>query len=214
MTEVLSELGRFGVVPVVKIDRVADAAPLGKALIAGELPCAEITFRTAAAEEAIRSLASAFPELLLGAGTVLTLEQAKKAVAAGARFIVSPGFSPALVDWCQSSGVPVLPGVATPTDVMMALEKGLSIVKFFPAEAFGGVATLKALSAPFGGVRFVPTGGINARNLADYLILPSVHACGGSWMVEGKLLAGGQFDEITLLAAEARAIVRQVRGAG
>lgn len=214
MTEVLSELGRFGVVPVVKIDRVADAAPLGKALIAGGLPCAEITFRTAAAEEAIRSLASAFPELLLGAGTVLTLEQAAKAVAAGARFIVSPGFSPALVDWCQSSGVPVLPGVATPTDVIMALEKGLSIVKFFPAEAFGGVATLKALSAPFGGVRFVPTGGINAGNLADYLSLPSVHACGGSWMVEGKLLAGGQFDEIARLAAEARAIVRQVRGAG
>ena len=214
MTEVLSELGRLGVVPVVRIDKAADAAPLGKALIAGGLSCAEITFRTAAAEEAIRSLASAFPELLLGAGTVLTLDQAKKAVAAGARFIVSPGFSPALVDWCQSSGVPVLPGVATPTDIMMALEKGLSIVKFFPAEAFGGVATLKALSAPFGGVRFVPTGGINARNLADYLSLPSVHACGGSWMVEGKLLAGGQFDEITRLSAEARAIVRQVRGAG
>ena len=214
MTEVLSELGRLGVVPVVKIDRVADAVPMGEALIAGGLLCAEITFRTAAAEQAIRGLASAFPELLLGAGTVLTIDQAKKAVAAGARFIVSPGFSPALVDWCQSSGVFVLPGVATPTDIMMALEKGLSIVKFFPAEAFGGVATLKALSAPFGGVRFVPTGGINLRNLADYLSLPSVHACGGSWMVEGKLLAGGQFEEITRLSAEARAIVQQVRGAG
>jgi 2-dehydro-3-deoxyphosphogluconate aldolase / (4S)-4-hydroxy-2-oxoglutarate aldolase len=212
--DTLGALGRLGVVPVVKIDRAADALPLGEALIAGGLPCAEITFRTSAAEEAIRSLAVAFPELLLGAGTVLTLGQAERAASAGARFIVSPGFSPALVDWCRQNDMTVLPGVATPTEIMMAIDKGLSVMKFFPAESLGGVATLKALSAPFGHVTFIPTGGISARNLLDYLSLPAVHACGGSWMVETKLISGGQFDEIARLSAEARAIVRQVRGEG
>ena len=144
MSETLTALGQIGLVPVVKIDRAADAVPLGQALVAGGLPCAEITFRTAAAEESIRNLAAALPEMLLGAGTVLTVEQAEKAVSAGARFIVSPGFGPAVVDWCQRQGVPVLPGVATPTEIMMALDKGIKIVKFFPAEALGGIATLKA----------------------------------------------------------------------
>jgi 2-dehydro-3-deoxyphosphogluconate aldolase / (4S)-4-hydroxy-2-oxoglutarate aldolase len=212
MSEMLTALGLIGLVPVVKIDRAADAVPLGQALVAGGLPCAEITFRTAAAEEAIRNLAAALPEMMLGAGTVLTVEQAEKAVSAGARFIVSPGFGPAVVDWCLRQGVPVLPGVATPTEIMMALDKGIKIVKFFPAEALGGIATLKALSAPFGGVKFMPTGGVSAANLPDYLALPAVHACGGTWMVEGKLIAGGQFAEITRLAAEARGIVRRVRG--
>ncbi len=148
----------------------------------------------------------------MGAGTVLTVDQAERAVGAGARFIVSPGFGPAVVDWCLSKGVPVLPGVVTPTELMTALERGIQIVKFFPAEAYGGIATLKALSAPFGGVKFMPTGGISASNLAAYLSVPAVHAVGGSWMVEGKLIAEGQFAEVTRLAAEARAIVRQVRG--
>jgi 2-dehydro-3-deoxyphosphogluconate aldolase / (4S)-4-hydroxy-2-oxoglutarate aldolase len=206
MSELLAELGRVGLVPVVKIDKAADAVPLGEALVAGGLPC------TAAAEEAIRNLAAAIPEMMLGAGTVLTVEQAEKAVIAGARFIVSPGFGPAVVDWCLRQGVPVLPGAATPTEIMAALDRGVKIVKFFPAEALGGIATLNALSAPFGGVKFMPTGGISAANLPDYLALPAVHACGGTWMVEGKLIVSGQFAEITRLAAEARAIVRRVRG--
>jgi len=212
MTHVIAMLGQIGLVPVVKLDRAADAVPLGQALIAGGLPCAEITFRTAAAAEAIGLLANACPDLLLGAGTVLTVEQAELAVDAGARFIVSPGFSPAVVDWCLHRGVPVIPGVVTPTELMVALDKGLNILKFFPAEAYGGIATLKALSAPFGGVKFMPTGGVSAKNLAEYLSLPSVHAVGGSWMVEGKLIASGNFAEVTRLAAEARAIVRQTRG--
>ncbi len=213
MPEVMETLGRIGRVPVVKIDRAADAVPLGRALIAGGLPCAEITFRTAAAEEAIGSLAAACrDELVIGAGTVLTIDQAERAVRAGARFIVSPGFSPALVDWCLAHGVPVMPGCVTPTEIMAALDKGLKVLKFFPAEVYGGIAALKALSAPFGMIRFVPTGGVNTKNLADYLGLAAVHAVGGSWMVEGKLIAGGQFAEITRLAGEACAIVRQVRG--
>lgn len=212
MADALAALGRIGVVPVVKIDRAEDAVPLGAALVEGGLPCAEITFRTAAAEESIKRLVAAYPDLLVGAGTVLTVDQAARAAAAGARFIVSPGFGARVVDWCLDQGILILPGVATPTDILLALEKGLSVLKFFPAEAYGGVATLKALSAPFGMVKFMPTGGVSARNLPDYLGLPAVHAVGGSWMVESKLIAGGQFGEVTRLAAEARAIVRRIRG--
>ena len=212
MSEMLTALGQIGLVPVVKIDRAADAVPLGQALVAGGLPCAEITFRTAAAEEAIRNLAAALPEMLLGAGTVLTVEQAEKAVIAGGAFHRVARLWPRGRGLVHRQGVPVLPGVATPTEIMMALDKGIKIVKFFPAEALGGIATLKAFSAPFGGVKFMPTGGVSAANLPDYLALPAVHACGGTWMVEGKLIAGGQFAEITRLAAEARAIVRRVRG--
>lgn len=205
-------LGRLALVPVVKIDKAEDGIPLGKALIAGGLPCAEITFRTQAAEEAIRRIASEFPELMLGAGTVLTVDQAKKAVGAGARFIVSPGFETQVIDWCLAQGVEIFPGVVTPTEIMAAFGKGLTIVKFFPAEAFGGIATIKALAAPFGNIRFIPTGGVNARNLADYLSLPAVHACGGSWMVESRMIAAHQFGEIARLTAEACAIVQRIRG--
>ncbi|MGC8874885.1 MAG: bifunctional 4-hydroxy-2-oxoglutarate aldolase/2-dehydro-3-deoxy-phosphogluconate aldolase, partial [Chloroflexia bacterium] len=168
---VVERLGELGLVPVIEIERAEHAVPLGEALLAAGLPCAEITFRTAAAEEAIRQIAAALPEMLTGAGTVLTIDQARRAVDAGARFVVSPGLNPALVDWCLQEGVPVIPGVATPTEVGMALSRGLSIVKFFPAEALGGVKMLKALAAPFKGVRFIPTGGITAANLADYLKL-------------------------------------------
>jgi 2-dehydro-3-deoxyphosphogluconate aldolase/(4S)-4-hydroxy-2-oxoglutarate aldolase len=212
MQEILETLGRLGVVPVVKIERAHEAVPLGNALIAGGLPCAEITFRTSAAEEAIRRIASELPEVVIGAGTVLSVEQAEKAVAAGARYIVSPGFDPKVVDWCLTHDVPVTPGVATPTEINMALDKGLNILKFFPAEALGGLKTLKALAAPYGGVKFIPTGGINSKNLADYLSLSAVHACGGSWLVASKLISGGEFAEITRLAEEAQSIVRQVRG--
>jgi 2-dehydro-3-deoxyphosphogluconate aldolase/(4S)-4-hydroxy-2-oxoglutarate aldolase len=211
MQDILERLGTVGLVPVVKIDRAEDAVPLAEALLAGGLPCAEITFRTAAAPAAIKAIADNCPDMLVGAGTVLTVAQAEQAVASGARFIVSPGFSAAVVDWCLAHEAPVLPGIATPTDVMAALEKGLRVLKFFPAEAYGGVNTLKALSAPFGGVKYMPTGGVSAKNMADYLALPSVHAVGGSWMVEGKLISSGNFAEITRLATEAVALVKQAR---
>jgi 2-dehydro-3-deoxyphosphogluconate aldolase / (4S)-4-hydroxy-2-oxoglutarate aldolase len=211
MNDVVDLLGRGGLVPVVKIDRAEDAVPLTEALMAGGLPCAEITFRTAAAPAAIRAIAENCHEMLVGAGTVLNVAQAEQAVAAGARFIVSPGFSEAVVDWCQAHDIPVLPGVVTPTEIMAAMDKGLRVLKFFPAETYGGVAALKALSGPFGGVKYMPTGGVSAKNMAEYLALPAVHAVGGTWMVEGKLIAGGQFSEVTRLTAEAVAIARQVR---
>jgi 2-dehydro-3-deoxyphosphogluconate aldolase / (4S)-4-hydroxy-2-oxoglutarate aldolase len=212
MDEVLARLGQMGLVPVVKIERAEDSVALARALSAGGLPCAEITFRTAAAEESIRRICSQVPDMLVGAGTVLTVDQAQRAVDAGARFIVSPGFGPRVVDWCVEHRVPIVPGVVTPTDILAALERDLQVLKFFPAEAYGGINTIKALAAPFGMVKFMPTGGVSARNLADYLRLPAVHACGGTWMVESKLIAGGQWDEITRLVAEAREIVKEVRG--
>jgi len=212
MQKTLDTLGRLGLVPVVKIERAEDAVGLGRALLAGGLPCAEITFRTAAAEEAIRRISSSLSEIVLGAGTVLTVDQADRAVSAGAQFIVSPGFNRKVVDWCLRKQVPVTPGVATPTEIDMALDVGLNILKFFPAEAMGGLATLKAIAAPYGGVKFIPTGGINPDNLAEYLAHPSVHCCGGSWLVKGDLITAGKFDEITRLAREAVSLVRQVRG--
>jgi 2-dehydro-3-deoxyphosphogluconate aldolase/(4S)-4-hydroxy-2-oxoglutarate aldolase len=212
MTDLLEKLGRLGVVPVVKIEQAEDAIELGRALLAGGLPCAEITFRTAAAEEAIQRITSSLPDIIVGAGTVLSVDQADKAVSAGARFIVSPGFNQKVVDWCLQSEIPVTPGVMTPTEIDMALDRGLNILKFFPAEAIGGIAMLKAISAPYGGVKFIPTGGINQRNLADYLALPGVHCCGGSWLVKAKLISAGKFDEITELAREAMSVVRRVRG--
>ncbi len=213
MNEVVSKLGEVGIIPVVAIARAEDAKALGQALLDGGLPCAEITFRTAAAEEAIRSMSSAFPEILVGAGTVLSVEQAQRAAGAGARFIVSPGFDPAVVDWCLANDVAITPGVATPSDVIMGINRGLEVVKFFPAEALGGTKTLKAIGAPFGGVKFIPTGGISAANLADYLSLPMVHACGGSWMVKKQLISDGDFDAIAALAKEAVALVAATRAA-
>ncbi len=212
MTDLLEKLGFLGVVPVIAIERSEDAVELGRALLAGGLPCAEITFRTAAAEEAIRQISSSLPEVTVGAGTVLSVDQADRAVSAGAQFIVSPGFNQKVVDWCLKNEIPVTPGVLTPTEIDMALDRELKILKFFPAEAMGGIATLKAIAAPYGGVKFIPTGGINPRNLADYLSLPAVHACGGSWLATSKLISAGEFAEITRLAEEALAIVRQVRG--
>ena len=212
MQEILDTLGRLGLVPVVKIDRAEDAVDLGRALLAGGLPCAEITFRTEAAEEAIRRISASVPDIILGAGTVLSVDQADRAVSAGAQFIVSPGFNQKVVDWCLDKKIPVTPGVATPTEIDMALDKGLNILKFFPAEALGGLATLKAIAAPYVGVKFIPTGGINPANLADYLAHPSVHCCGGSWLVKANLIAAGKFGEITQLAREAVSVVRQARG--
>ena len=203
MEDVLSKLGVLGIVPVVKIDDAKDAVPLGKALVAGGLPCAEITFRTNAAEESIRRLTREVPEMLVGAGTVLSVDQAAQAVAAGAKFIVSPGFNPAVVKYCVDNGIPITPGVSNPTDIEMALGFGLKVVKFFPAEAFGGLETLKAMSAPYGMVKFIPTGGISAANILQYLAFSKVLACGGSWMVKPEVISAGGFDEITRLTREA-----------
>jgi 2-dehydro-3-deoxyphosphogluconate aldolase/(4S)-4-hydroxy-2-oxoglutarate aldolase len=189
-------LGRLRVVPVIVIDDAADAVPLGRALAEGGIPCAEITFRTAAAEDAIRRMASELPDVLVGAGTVLSPEQAARAMAAGAQFIVAPGFNRRVVDFCLERGVPVYPGVSTPTEIEAALEAGLRVLKFFPAEPLGGLPYLKAVAAPYAGVGFMPTGGITPRNLGDYLAFPRVVACGGSWMAPAEWISAGAFDRI------------------
>ena len=212
MTKTFEELRRIGVVPVITIERPQDAVPLAHALLNGGIGCAEITFRTASAEEAIQRISGECHEMLVGAGTVLTVQQAEQAMRAGAQYIVAPGFDSAVVDWCQEHGVPVLPGAATPTEINMALARGVKLLKFFPSEEIGGVRMLKALYAPYQEVQFIPTGGIKAHNLAEYLVLPNVVACGGSWMATGSMISEGKFDEITRLSREARAIVHRARG--
>ncbi|HDP36890.1 MAG TPA: bifunctional 4-hydroxy-2-oxoglutarate aldolase/2-dehydro-3-deoxy-phosphogluconate aldolase [Candidatus Atribacteria bacterium] len=203
MNKILEKIGELGIVPVVKIEKAEDAFPLGKALIDGNLPIAEITFRTSAAEESIKTLTKELPQLLVGAGTVLTVEQVKKAVSAGAKFIVSPGFNPKVVDYCIENSIPVTPGINNPTQIEMALERELEVVKFFPAEASGGLPLLESMSAPYSGIKFIPTGGINLNNLSSYLSYNKVHACGGSWMVKDNLISSGNFAEITRLTQEA-----------
>ena len=203
MNKILEKIGELGIVPVVKIEKAEDALPLGKALINGDLPIAEITFRTSAAEESIKTLTKELPQLLVGAGTVLTVEQVKKAVSAGAKFIVSPGFNPKVVDYCIENSIPVTPGINNPTQIEMALERELEVVKFFPAEASGGLPLLESMSAPYSGIKFIPTGGINLNNLSSYLSYNKVHACGGSWMVKDNLISSGNFTEITRLTQEA-----------
>ena len=195
-------------IPVVAIESAETALPLADALCEGGLPCAEITLRTDAALAAIRALSDR-ADFLLGACTVHGVDQAKAVVDAGAKFVVTPGFNPRTVSWCLENRVPVYPGVATPTDLEMALEHGLEVVKFFPAETLGGVKTLKAFSGPYGDIRFIPTGGINAGNLRDYLSLPCVLACGGSWMVQPELLHGRNFAEISKLTTAAVRLVSE-----
>lgn len=212
MSEMLEQIQNTGIVPVVVLEDAKDAAPLAKALCEGGLPCAEVTFRTAAAEESIRTMSEQFPQMLVGAGTVLTKEQVDRAVAAGAKFIVSPGFDPEIVDYCLEKQIPVFPGCITPSEVAQAVKRGLKVVKFFPAEQFGGVATIKALAAPYVGLKFMPTGGVNAGNLENYLGCKSIVACGGSWMVKGDLVKAGKFDEIRKLTEEAVALVKKIRG--
>ncbi len=203
MNETLEKIGKLGIIPVVKIEKAEDALPLGRALIDGDLPIAEITFRTSAAEESIKTLTRELPELLVGAGTVLTIKQSRRAVSAGAQFIVSPGFNPKVVDYCLENNIPVTPGINNPTQIEMALERGIEVVKFFPAEASGGLSLLKSMSAPYTGIKFIPTGGINLDNLTSYLSNKKVHACGGSWMVKPELISSGNFAEITRLTKEA-----------
>ncbi len=206
MHEALKRIGEIGVIPVVKIDKASDAVGLGKALLAADLPIVEITFRTAAAEEAIASITRELPELLVGAGTVLSVEQVKKAVGAGARFIVSPGFNPKVVDYCVGEGIAVTPGVCSPTEIELALERGLEVLKFFPAGASGGLEFLKTMSAPFGGVQFIPTGGVDPSNIKEYLSFNRVLAVGGTWIAKDAMISAGKFDEIEKLAREAVAL--------
>ena len=203
MNPVLEQIRKIGIVPVVKIDRAADAVPLAKALIDGGLACAEITFRTDAAEESIRNVVREFPNMLVGAGTVLTMAQLDRAVNAGAKFVVSPGFNAEIVKACIDRGIPVAPGCSSPSDMEAALALGLKTVKFFPAENLGGISMIKAVSAPYVDLTFMPTGGVNAKNINDYLSFPKVLACGGSWMVEAKLIEAGDFAEITRRTEEA-----------
>jgi len=203
METLISKIHQLGVLPVIKIENADDAVPLAQAIIDGGLPAAEVTFRTAAAEQAIRNMVFAFPELLVGAGTVLSPEQAQTAINAGAKFIVSPGLNPAVVDFCLAQGVLIMPGIATPTELEVALGKGLKVVKFFPAGELGGLSYLKSMSAPYSGIQFIPTGGVDAGNLLDYLKFNKVLACGGSWMVKADLISAHRFDTITKLVAEA-----------
>ncbi len=203
MNDVLKKIQNIGIVPVVVLDDAKDAKPLAEALIKGGLPCAEVTFRTAAAEETIKIMASNFPEMLVGAGTVLTTEQVDRAVNAGAKFIVSPGFNPNIVKYCLEKNVPVVPGINDPSGIEAALELGLDTVKFFPAEASGGIEMIKAMAAPYTQVKFMPTGGVNAKNICDYLAFDKIIACGGSWMVKKDLVVAGEFDKIQALTEEA-----------
>ena len=203
MNEMLVKIQKMGIVPVVKLDRAEDALPLAKALVDGGLPCAEITFRTAAAEEAIRIMRQAYPDMLIGAGTVLTTEQVDKAVGVGATFIVSPGLNPRIVKYCVDRNIPIVPGCSSPSDIEAALEFGLEVVKFFPAEAAGGLPMIKAMAAPYVNMKFMPTGGISAKNLLSYLDFNKVIACGGSWMVSDEYIKAGDFDKITALTKEA-----------
>ena len=207
----VERLRNAGIVPVVVLERAEDAVPAARAMLAGGVDVMEITFRTAAAAEAIRNVAAECPEMLVGAGTVLTVEQCEKAVALGAKFIVSPGFDAEIVDWCVERGVAVAPGCVTPTEIMAALKRGLSVVKFFPAGIYGGLKAMKALAAPFGQVKFIPTGGVNADNLAEYAAVPFVHAVGGSWLCPKADVAAGNFARVTELCAQSRRIVDGAR---
>ncbi len=211
MTPFDEELGRLGVVPVVVIRDPLRAAPLARALADGGLPCVEVTFRTSGAAEALRRIAAEVPDVLLGAGTVLTPDQAEAAREAGARFVVSPGFNPRVIDYCKVRELPVYPGVCTPTEIQNALEKGLDVLKFFPAEPLGGARFLRAISAPFPGLKFIPTGGVKREHLPGYLKLDQVLACGGSWLAPAGWIDEGAFDRIRAEAARTVAVVRGER---
>lgn len=203
MTDLIERIRKIKIVPVVKLDDVKDAVPLAEALVKGGLPCAEVTFRTQAAAEAIRRMKEEYPEMLVGAGTVLQTSQVDEAIEAGAEFIVSPGLNPRTVQYCQEKNIPVLPGVATASEIEQALELGLTVVKFFPAEVNGGIKAIKALAAPYTMIRFMPTGGVGMENVKEYLAFDRVVACGGTWMVRDELIKNGEFDRIETLTREA-----------
>lgn len=203
MNDILKKIQSTGIIPVVKIEKVEDAVPLAKALCEGGLPCAEITFRTTAAKESIKQMVQAYPNMLVGAGTVLNTKQVDDAIEAGAKFIVSPGLNPKVVEYCNKKGILMIPGCANPSDVEEAIQLGLDVVKFFPAEAAGGLKMIKAMSAPYGNIKFMPTGGINIKNLEEYLAFNKIIACGGTWMVTPELIEEGNFEKIKKLTREA-----------
>lgn len=212
MNEILEKLGQYGIVPVVVLNDSKDAEPLADTLCEGGLACAEVTFRTEAAAESIKIMSEKHPEMLVGAGTVLTVEQVDEAVAAGAKFIVSPGLNSEVVKYCLDKNIAITPGVVTPSEMEQAIELGLNIVKFFPAEPSGGLSMIKAVSAPYTMLKFMPTGGINPGNVKEYLKSDKIFACGGSWMVKGDLVDAGDFDKIKELTKEAADIVKEIRG--
>lgn len=203
MDEILQRIYEIGIIPVIAIDDAEQAVPLARALVAGGLPAAEVTFRTAAGEEAIRRISTEVPEMLVGAGTVLTKDQADRAIAAGSKFIVSPGFNPEITRYVIDKGVLMMPGTATPGEMEQAMSMGLEVVKFFPAEQNGGVAKLKAIAGPYRALKWMPTGGVNAKNLMDYLSFDQIVACGGTWMVKKELIEGERWEEITRMTREA-----------
>ena len=207
MNDILKQIGDYGIVPVIKIEDADKAVPLAKALANGGLPLAEVTFRTAAAAQAIKNITEAMPDMLVGAGTILTTEQVDQAVAAGSKFIVSPGFNPKVVKYCVEKGIPVCPGCTTCGEMEQAMELGLDVVKFFPAEAIGGLNVIKSVSGPYPKLKFMPTGGINEDNILSYLKNPKILACGGSFMVKDSLINEGKFDEIEKLAKKAVALM-------
>lgn len=211
MNKIAEQFEKLGVVPVVVIQDVKDALPLAEALCKGGLPCAEITFRTDAAEASIRQITESYPQMLIGAGTVLTVSQVEQAVNAGAKFIVSPGFDSEVVDYCLEKQIPVFPGCITPSEIAQAVKRGLQVVKFFPAEQAGGLGAIKAMAAPYIQVKFMPTGGIHAKNLQDYLSCDKIICCGGSWMVKENLIREGRFDEICKMTEEAVKLVKEIR---
>lgn len=212
MRKIIDKLATCGVVPVVVLDDAKDAITTAKALLAGGVNVMEITFRTAAAADSIKAVSEDCPDMLVGAGTVVTLDQCKQALECSAKFIVSPGFDPEVVSWCVERNVPITPGCVTPTEIMAAMKLGLNVVKFFPAGVYGGLKAMKSLSAPFGGIKFIPTGGVDAKNLKEYLEAPFVHVVGGSWLCPKKEIAAGNFDAVTALCREASEIVKEVRG--
>jgi 2-dehydro-3-deoxyphosphogluconate aldolase/4-hydroxy-2-oxoglutarate aldolase len=211
MNDALLQIGKIGIIPVVVLNKVSDAEPLAKALINGGLPCAEVTFRTDAAEESIKAITKKYSDMFVIAGTVLSIEQVDRAIGAGAKAIVSPGFNPKVVEYCRKNNYPVCPGIMTPSELEMALGFGLDVVKFFPAENAGGLKMIKAMSAPYTMMKFMPTGGINSVNVREYLACDKILACGGSWMVKGELIDDGDFGKIEELTREAANIVEEIR---
>ena len=209
--KVLDRLHGCGVVPVVVLDDVKDAVATAKALLAGGVDVMEITFRTAAAADSIKAVAENCPDMLVGAGTIITLDQCKQAVECGAKFIVSPGFDEEVVRWCVENGIAVTPGCVTPSEIMAAMKLGLTVVKFFPAGVYGGLSAMKALSGPFGGIKFIPTGGVNSHNIGEFIAAPFIHAVGGSWVCPKADIAAGNFERITELCKQARTAIQEVR---
>lgn len=210
--DLLQQIYNIGIIPVIKIEKPEeDAYDLAKALCDGGVPVAEVTFRTEGAARGIQIMREGFPDMLVGAGTIFTTDQAKQAISAGAKFIVSPGFDQEVVAYCKGQGIPIFPGCITPTEIQMAIKEGLSIIKFYPAEQSGGLNTIKALSAPFGSVKFMPTGGISLENLGAYLAHRAIIACGGSYMVTDELILNKKWDEITHLCEKSVEVVNEIR---